>query len=541
MLSWELFEFFGIAPRLQRKQLPRRYATVAHNVDLTHGTLKPFREPLKVSDKAGGVRLYSLGCDIYTWDSCVSVSEWLPDCPRLFISGRVGYPETAVRGDNGKLVYRRLGVPRPANPPVVSSEYKNTDTAREVAYVVTFVNSFNEEGAPSLPSVDLSIEDEQPVSIQLGYNPSIEYDIKSLRIYRRETGFRTGSEKAQEIATDWFLVAELPITTQLHTDTLPLIAVDFGLTTKDVREPPANIKNLTMVDESTLLVGSSHNKLLFSKKLQPHNFPLHDEMTLDDNIVALGVLGNHIFVATDGYPYKLIAYAGCDDKNCRDIAKYDQPHPMIACHTGKGSVVTPIGFVYVSADGLVLLPENGPPKVITTDVLSADDWRKLAPTTMRLAFHKGAIFIVSDVISMIYWIDNETYGDTKNKRLVTISDEPMDMVQTRQGELLMLTETGVYQWNASSKYRPYRWVSETIDSGFYFDITRVRARVNTSGVMITTESDRGEVSRNFPTGDNIIPYNRHGRRKEFQVRVDGVGEVLELAIGVSKTDMAVRS
>ena len=51
MLSWQLFEFFGIVPRLRRKQLPRNHATVAHDVDLTHGTLKAFREPLKISDK----------------------------------------------------------------------------------------------------------------------------------------------------------------------------------------------------------------------------------------------------------------------------------------------------------------------------------------------------------------------------------------------------------------------------------------------------------------------------------------------------------
>ena len=66
MLTWQLYEFYGIAPRLRRKQLPKNYATVAHDVDLTHGTLKPFREPLKVSNKAGNVRLHAIGCDIFT-------------------------------------------------------------------------------------------------------------------------------------------------------------------------------------------------------------------------------------------------------------------------------------------------------------------------------------------------------------------------------------------------------------------------------------------------------------------------------------------
>lgn len=539
MLFWQLFEFFGIAPRFRRKQLPKHYAIVAHDVDLTHGTLRPFREPLKVSDKTGASKVYSVGCDVLTWDECVSVSEWLPDCPRLFITGRAGYPETATI-NNGKLTYRRLGVLRPPTPPQAHTPDVNSETSRNVAYLTTFVNNFGEEGGPSLSSNEVVIEDGQAVEVTLDYTPSLEYDIKKVRVYRRETGYRTGAEKLQEQATGWFLVAELDAGETSFVDDMKMVELNYGLTTLDHREPPADLQNITTIDQSALLVGSVRNKLVFSKHLQPHNFPLSDEMTLDDNIVALGSLGNNLFVATDGHPYRLVADAGCSDRDCRDIVRYDEPMPMIACHTGKGSVVTPFGFVYVSADGLVMLPENGAPKVITTDVLSADDWRLLEPHTMRLEYHKGALFIISDRVSFMYWLDNNTYGDTKNKRLITISDRPIDMVETRQGELLFMTKEGVYQWNSGNKYRPYRWVSEFIDTGYYFDITRVRANVDRSSVRITTESDRSTVERFFPTGDTVIPFKRHGRRKEFQVRVEGVGEVLELAIGISGIDMATR-
>lgn len=539
MLSWQLFEFFGIAPRFRRKQLPKNYAIVAHDVDLTHGTLRPFRVPLKVSDKTGASKVYSVGCDVFTWDECVSVSEWLPDCPRLFVTGRVDYPETATI-DNGRLTYRRLGVPRPPTPPQALTTDVNSETSRNVAYLTTFVNNFGEEGGPSLPSNEVVIEDGQAVEVTLDYTPPLEYDIEKVRVYRRETGYRSGAEKIQEQATGWFLVAELDVGETSFIDDMKMVELNYGLTTLEHREPPADLQNITTIDQSALLVGSSRNKLVFSKHLQPHNFPLSDEMTLDDNIVALGSLGNNLFVATDGHPYRLVADAGCSDRDCREIVRYDEPMPMIACHTGKGSVITPFGFVYVSADGLVMLPENGPPKVITTDVLSADDWRLLEPHTMRLEYHKGALFIISDRVSFMYWLDTNTYGDTKNKRLITISDRPIDMVETRQGELLFMTEDGVYQWNSGNKYRPYRWVSEFIDTGYYFDITRVRANVDRSSVRITTESDRSTVERFFPTGDTVIPFTRHGRRKEFQVRVEGVGEVLELAIGISSIDMATR-
>lgn len=541
MLDFSLYEFFGIAPRLRGKHLPQSYATVAHNVDLTHGILQPFREPLQVSDKSSASRLVSYGCDLFTFDQCVDVAEWLPDCPRLYIAGRVGYPEVATI-NNGELIYRRLGVPRPPTPPRVNTAVgtSDSDRARAVAYVVTFVNALGEESAPSLPSMDVVVDDGQPVSVSFEYDPPIEYDVKLLRVYRRDTGFRVGAEKEQTLATHWYLIAEVSIDTIQVSDTKRIKDVGYGLTTLEVREPPENLRNITSISGTAMLVGSSGNRLVFSENLQPYSFPIAQEMTLDDNIVAIGSQGNTLFVATDGHPYRLVADAGCDKRDCRQIVKYDQPMPMVNCHIGQGSVITPFGMVYVSADGLVLLSDSDTPTVITTDVLSADDWRKLKPHTMRLAYHKGALFVISEAISFIYWIDAGTYKDTKHKRMVTISDEPIDMVETRQGELLMMTPDGVFQWNASEALRPYQWVSENIDANFLYAITRIRLDVLSASVKCTLESGWGEVSRHYAVGDTIIPFSRMGRHKDYHIRIEGVGEVAELEIGVSKLDMGGR-
>lgn len=539
MIDWSLYEFRGIVPRLQGRQLPKTYATVAHNVDLTHGTLKPFRDTKKVSDKRDGVRLHSYGCDLFVFPECVSIAEWIPDCPRLFITGRVDYPETAEIS-NGELVYRRLGVPRPSTPPNTSNHNVDTDTSRSVAYVSTFVNSFGEEGPPSLPSQDISIDDGQAVAVTFYYNPDFEYDIKSIRIYRRESGFRMGSEKESTPNTNWYLVQEVPITTGSMVDTVTIESVGYPLSTAEGREPPANLKNITIANETAVLVGSVANRLLFTKNLQSHNWPLSQEMTLDDNIVAIESYGDSIFVATDGYPYRIDATTACDDRACRSVVKYDSPMPMIACHTGKGSVSTPLGMVYVSADGLVLLTAGGTPKVVSTDHFSADDWRKLEPHTMRLAYHKGGLFVVSDTISFILWLDRETYADAAHKNLVTISDEPIDMAQTRQGELLMLMEDGVYQWAAADSYRKYLWVSEPIQSGFLLGLTRIRTKVLDSNVEVTLESEWGEVSRWHAPGSGTIPYTRLARHHEHFIRAEGTGELTELVAGVSGYDIGTK-
>ena len=159
---------------------------------------------------------------------------------------------------------------------------------------------------------------------------------------------------------------------------------------------------------------------------------------------------------------------------------------------------------------------------------------------MRLAYHKGALFVVSDAISFILWLDRDTYADATHKNLVTISDAPTDMVQTRQGELLMLKDDGVYQWAAGDKYRPYLWVSEPIQSGFLLALTRIRAKILTGSSKVTLESKYGEVSRSHYPQSATIPYTRMGRHHEHFIRAEGIGELTELVAGVSGYDMGTK-
>lgn len=541
MLVWESFEFAGVIPRLRKKQLPKGYATVAHNVDLSHGSIKSFLEPRFIKDAPrDSIFLYVWGCDVLTWDKCVSVAEWLPDCPRLFITGNADYPQT-ITLENGRLVYRRLGVPIPDSPPTAIANNTDNDKSRATAYFVTYVNKFGEESAPSLPSNDVVIEDGQKVELSFRYAPPIEYDIRYIRIYRRETGFHTGLEKEQDFDTHWFLLAELDINDREFTDTTLTSDLGWANESLDTREPPADLSNITAIPETAILAGSIANKLLFSRNLQPHNWELSQEMTLDDNIIAMGAVGNSLYIATDGHPYRVQADVGCDSRTCRDIHKYKQAFPMINCHVGHGGIATPFGFVYASTDGLVMLSDSPNPQVITTEVLSQDDWRKLSPHTTRLAYYKGALFVVTDAISFILWLDNSTYQDTKHKKMVTISDVPIDMFTTRQGELLLLQhDYKIEQWNAGTKLRPYKWVSASITTGFLFDLTRLRALILNADSEISIISDRAVISRRFPTGDTNIPFGRHGRRKEFFIMAVGTGEITEIVSGVSEVDMGTK-
>lgn len=336
-------------------------------------------------------------------------------------------------------------------------------------------------------------------------------------------------------------MTELDVQAREFTDETSIIDLGWAFDGIDVREPPRQLQNITAIPQTAILAGSVVNKLLFSRNLQPHNWELSQEMTLDDNIVSLGAVGNSLFVATDGHPYRVQADVGCDKRECRQVFRFAQSFPIISCHTGSGSLATPFGFVYATTEGVVLLTEGANPQIITSEVLSQDDWRKLAPHTARFAYYKGALFVVTEKISFILWIDSSTYADSKNKKMTTISDEPIDMTVTRQGELLLLQQNGtIVQWNAGTKLRPYRWVSADIDTGFMFDLTRLRAKVLNADTQISLISDRATITRRFPAGDTIIPFERHGRVRQFNIEAVGTGEITEIVTGLSEVDMGTK-
>lgn len=537
MIGWEISAFYGIQPRTPLHMLKPGYAIKAHNVDLVHGTIKPWRE-YKVLSKvpSTSLKLYAFGCCYFTWNECVNVTEWVPNCRRLYITGRASYPEVALIGDNCTLTYQRLGVYAPNNAPQVSPSpiAEKSRLTENRAYIYTFMNNLGEESAPSFVSEEIEIDDGMQATVSGFETPSPEYNITTICLYRRATGFATGLEKEEDVVTDYALVGMYPISTTQIIDTLKLRQLGRMITTEEVKEPPQNLKNITLINDAALLAGAYENKIRFSEGHRPWSWPLKQEITLDDTVVGLGYLQGSLFVATDGNPYIIDASSGCDSIDCRTTLKLPYPFPMIACSSGKGSVITPLGMIYVSTDGLVLLSKGDNPKLITEPVYSVDDWRYLRPETMRLAYYRGAVYCVSDVVSFIFWIDGQTYAGIENQRLTTFSDMPKDMVLSRNGELLFLEDGEVRQWNASDTLRAYEWVSEPINAMFKFSLSRFHMILVDYSVDFTWITPLSEWNRRIGGpfyGDFALPLR--GRHRDYTVKLEGIGEVERLRMSTS--------
>lgn len=535
--------FSGIAPRIPAVRAKLGVAKIAHDIDLSMGTLAPLRRNSYIQDAVKNARaIATLGCDIYTWDTCVTTTEWIPDCPRLYITGRKDYPEVAVHDRcSGQLVYGRLGVPSGGEQPLLSymTVVDKSEETANTSYVYTYVNWLGEEGGPSFPSSIISVNDGQPVVVSGWEEQPEEYGVTHVRIYRSVTAFRSGEEKAQTFSTNYQLVDTIPVTEASYKDELRAKYLGEVLWTKDCREPPAGLQGIITISDSNMLCGFVGNKLYFSNNREPWNWPESTEITLDYNIVHIGEQEGYLYVSTNGYPYRVAVGEFCQDNTCKQVDRYDTPLPDIGCAYPNGSIVTPFGMVYSSPEGLVLLSRNAQPIILTEELLNRAQWETVMPSTVRFGYTKGYLIFVTDQmdsegLGCMLLLNRDLYpSNSPTYVLTTISDTPIAMCTTNTGELLMLRKDKVYRWASSDELREYHWESLEIYGKGLYSLAAARLGI-TSGMVEFCLESRGGSSCSKITNDTAFRIARMGQQPYYTISISGTGVVEYAKIGTSK-------
>ena len=539
-------EFHGIFPRITEDNLPTNSATVANDVNLRSGRLEPWRERLALAEAPeSALTMHQHGCCYYTWDTCVSVAEYLPDYNSMFITGRRGYPERAVFGDNCSLTYYRLGVPKPAGTPSVSSASENAIGRSEVndqrtmtgrSYCVTYVNVFGEESAPGNPSRVISVCDGDTVVITgLPPAPSSEYGVTTIRVYRSASVMNSDSGGTKRAAENdnpaaWFLVAELPVGTESYADSTKELDLGWALQTDDYREPPADLRQMTYLRGTGVLAGVTTNMVHFSEPYQPWNWMRKSDLTLPYNIVHAVSFGAYLYVTTTANPYVIDMTKGCQEQ-CAQVDDVNISLPDIACGYAHSAVATPFGCVYVSKDGLALIKPDAQVDLLTKAYFSTEDWAKIRPETIRLTYWRGYIVFVSDKASFMLEVDPSLYGDdtgAKAGNLTTFSDSPVDLVDSANDELLMMDSGFIWQWNAGNTWRRYHWESRPFDFNSLASPNSVKLILRKGSAyftIISADTDQQQLWGDVITDSRPHRIGRLGRHWFYKLGLDGTGVV----------------
>ncbi|MHB0820129.1 hypothetical protein ACYCFK_17865 [Stutzerimonas stutzeri] len=275
----------------------------------------------------------------------------------------------------------RLGVPAPANAPVVSapsdrgSEEDDPLTAVQTSYVVTLITRFGEEGPPS-PASSPMIRWDMVGGAPAGGNlvlvlpaiPSSAQHIITKRIYRTES-----SGVFQH-------VGDVPAAQGTFTDRVLSEGMGVSLPSLEWDMPDDRMVGLTALPGG-FLAGYFGNTLCFSEAFYPHAWPVSYQLAFSEDVVGIAAVAGGLVVATNGRPHMI---TGSSPAAMADT-HLDEDQPCVA---GRSLVDMGEYAVYASPNGLVAVG-GGSAQLLTRTMISREQWKALKPETIHAYRHDG--------------------------------------------------------------------------------------------------------------------------------------------------------
>lgn len=560
-------DFKGMVPRYDRHLIGGEYAELAVDVNLWHGTLKPFRETklchtLKQSTKS----VFYDGCCWKEFDKCVDFARLNTSCQRQVVTGLFDYPATAC-SDECEPQWKRLGVPTPKgvlNTEVIATPKDVTNTGlmgtqanidcnasnfidaidydrSSRTYVYTYVNSCCDEGAPSSPSEVVDVDDGGKVILTGFVKPAPEYDVEKIRIYRLASGFDSEALNLDSVmiaeksdVSEFFLVGEISVNDTTFLDSKRDYELGSILETRDYSPPPKELEGIITVG-GTQLVGFYGNKIRFSLPNYPHVWQEADELTVPDNIRALIEFEDNVIVLTCGAVYMIEPIADCKTVGCRQVHKMAENYPLLSCCSGHGYTKTPKGVVFVTAEGLALT-DGRSVQNITSPYFAQDDWRAMRPDRMSVAYHRDGVYFFSDNVAYCLQF-NVSLAEWQHSKLVQLSDRPLYALSNDE-ELFLVHADGVYRWNMGDKYRPYLWRGKVEISPTQVNFAGAKvSRYNGGDVKFKLTGDGITIKEYEPLTTEKFRLPSGRRDTEFQVELTGTAEVYQVEISTSYQEL----
>lgn len=465
----DISNFRGIVPRGACAGLPANYARIANDVNLRRGCLEPWRTPRTVSEFEGpACRVHhALSCCwIGDCDPCTKYVDTQAQCT-TFRSRPCEYPEynkdTCKCGD-----WCRVGLPKPDAPAIAGGTVIDTEFTHARNYIITYCNACG-EGPPSLPSNTVKANKGDPIIMELPDAPD-GWCIEEIHIYRLmpiqdvnkqaylhpEDG--TNNQQVQldqEVDADYFRVATLPVGTQSFVDSGSILCTERALLTTEDHLPLPEGACVVGETQSGSMIAfvPGERTLRFSLRNCHQAWPVHGRISFDDALCHACVCDNTVYVFTESY---LFVMEDLEDENlpgCRVPRKIKCPLPLCSIDS---VVKIDGGIIFASREGLVLLTSDGTYRLMTQSYFTNEDWNLLDPCTLRAARHGGSLHFTTDVGAWIMELDlNNGGGDIFN--LTTSSIRADQYIEGRNGELFMLYNGTVHEWNAGCDFLPYEW------------------------------------------------------------------------------------
>lgn len=373
---------------------------------------------------------------------------------------------TAISYSNGGNAWT-LGIPAPTYTPTLSvAGGSGTTTTR--SYVVTYLSAYGEEGPPSLP---ITVTGYVSGTWNLGVTGLVDTsrNILKQRIYRTITG--------SSGLTNYFLVAEVSNVTATYADTASDTTVSANQQIQSTTwfPPPSDLLGWAAMPNG-IIAAWRGKEIWFCEPYRPHAWPPQYALTVEFDVVGLGVYGQTLIVCTQGFPY---AVTGINPASMT-MAKVSTLEPCMS----RGSIVSaPEGVYYASPNGLILAAQ-GQFTNVTKQYITKDKWQELLVVATARAVHMGSGWLAFGGVRLgcfeetafdpdAFEQDDYTgsyvglFVDPANPNVTTrlVSERPVTTLSTDpwSGETLFIKDSKVLWFDFQSANRdaePYLWRSK---------------------------------------------------------------------------------
>jgi hypothetical protein len=378
-------DFSGTVPRTGPTQIEANQAQLARNVKLQSRELRSWALPvLEYVPTTPDVET------IYRIDSPSGEKYWLEwatevdvvqgpvadvDEFRYYYTGdglpkKTNYALATTSGAGTRPypdAWLYMGVPAPTTAPTLVPS-STSPTVETRAYVYTNVSTFGsvkEESGPS-PAATVTVTNTGATVTVSAFSaaPTTGYNITHRRIYRTITGAST---------VIYSFVAEIPVATSSYVDNKLVTELGSELPSLFWEPPPDDLKGLVAMPNG-ILAGFKGNQVWFSEPYYPHAWPAQYMLTVDFNIVGLGVYQQTLVVLTTSFPYLISGVSPIS------MSQQKLPIPQ-PCVSKKSIASDQYGVLYASPNGLVSIGA-GTQDVITVPLYTRDEWQELNPYTL---------------------------------------------------------------------------------------------------------------------------------------------------------------
>jgi len=321
-----------------------------------------------------------------------------------------------------------------------------------------------------------------------------------------------------------FLGTEIVVVTQ-YIDSKTDSEMGRILPSENWDEPPATLAGLVSMPNG-FFAGFVGRTVYFSEPFQPHAWPAGFAITVDYDIVGLGVSENTLVTCTKGTPYAMTGTSP-------DVVVPSQI-PMNQACASKRSIANVMNVViYASPDGLVAV-QGGIGELITENYYRRIDWQELNPSSMIGEVHDNRYHGITTLDHIIFDLDESKSALVSSSVLADglYSDLESDT-------LYMVVGTNIVSWRTNATKLTAKWRSKRLHFARRMSWNVMRVVAESYPVIVRAYSKDPAILALTVTfnSDEARRIKRMRDDKDWEFEIESTKPVREFTVSTSMADL----